>query len=251
MTTPSSADERALFEAADLLVNGKPLSSAEYRAKQDRLDGWLMGRASLGAAQVPSEDQIERHTLAAKDCPPDSKVLLVYAVKRLQARAATELTAERSAESQLFLAACSDLGRIAADLGLDSDEGGAEPILEAIRKLRIGTAGAAQVPGGSDDKHPRFILWDSLHPDYPVEWTNPGRPTREGEVGYVRYDLFSAACEAAEPAGAAQVPSLSGGRITELWVEHGLDEDDPEGFARIIEREVRATLSQPSQQGQK
>jgi hypothetical protein len=54
MTNPSSADERALFEAADLMTHGETESSAQYRSKQDRLVGWMMARASLGAAQVPS-----------------------------------------------------------------------------------------------------------------------------------------------------------------------------------------------------
>lgn len=37
---------------------------------------------------------------------------------------------------------------------------------------------------------------------------------------------------------APQPPKLSGERIREIWVEHGLDDEDVEGFARAIEREI-------------
>lgn len=37
--------------------------------------------------------------------------------------------------------------------------------------------------------------------------------------------------------------ALTNERIAELWVEHGLDEDDPESFARIIEHEVHTSLA--------
>jgi hypothetical protein len=33
-------------------------------------------------------------------------------------------------------------------------------------------------------------------------------------------------------------PKLSDDRIREIWVEHGLDDEDVEGFARSIEREI-------------
>jgi hypothetical protein len=51
---------------------------------------------------------------------------------------------------------------------------------------------------------------------------------------------------------AANAPAgLTTERIQELWVEHGLDECDPEGFARIIEREVLASQTQrPAPAGQ-
>lgn len=51
-------------------------------------------------------------------------------------------------------------------------------------------AGAGAVAGVSGDL-PRYIIWDSKHPDYPVEWTNPGRPTREGELGFFRHDVVN------------------------------------------------------------
>lgn len=43
----------------------------------------------------------------------------------------------------------------------------------------------------------------------------------------------------------ASSATLTDERIVELWVEHGLDELDPEAFARVIEREVRAALASP------
>ena len=39
-------------------------------------------------------------------------------------------------------------------------------------------------------------------------------------------------------ASAPQPPKLSDERIREIWVEHGLDDEDVEGFARAIEREI-------------
>jgi hypothetical protein len=37
---------------------------------------------------------------------------------------------------RMFMAACSDLGAINEELGLDPNDGGAEPILDAIEALR-------------------------------------------------------------------------------------------------------------------
>ena len=37
---------------------------------------------------------------------------------------------------------------------------------------------------------------------------------------------------------APQPPKLSDERIREIWVEHGQDDEDVEGFARAIEREI-------------
>ena len=37
---------------------------------------------------------------------------------------------------------------------------------------------------------------------------------------------------------APQPPKLSDERIREIWIEHGLDDEDVEGFARAIEREI-------------
>jgi hypothetical protein len=66
-------------------------------------------------------------------------------------------------------------------------------------------------------------------------------------------DIVCAIRSLAAPAQAAAVPeqtvgsALTDERIKELWIEHGLDECDPEGFARIIEREV---LSRPTAAGE-
>jgi hypothetical protein len=49
-----------------------------------------------------TDEQIARHTLTAKDCPPDSRVLLVSSVKRLQERAALPTSGE-PAETQAAL----------------------------------------------------------------------------------------------------------------------------------------------------
>ena len=39
-------------------------------------------------------------------------------------------------------------------------------------------------------------------------------------------------------ASAPQPPKLSDERIREIWVEHGQDDEDVEGFARAIDREI-------------
>jgi hypothetical protein len=48
------------------------------------------------AAQPLTEEQIGKHTLRAGDCPPDSLVLLVSSVKRLQARLSSDTPPEES-----------------------------------------------------------------------------------------------------------------------------------------------------------
>jgi hypothetical protein len=66
MTNPSSADERALFEAAmveagvpiferHLFLDGKYI----HQRDEDRFVGWKMARASLGAAQVPLQITVD------------------------------------------------------------------------------------------------------------------------------------------------------------------------------------------------
>lgn len=51
-----------------------------------------------------------------------------------------KLKAEVESFSRMLIDACSDLGLINEALGLDPDDGGAEPILEAIAKLKGGAA---------------------------------------------------------------------------------------------------------------
>ena len=46
------------------------------------------------------------------------------------------------------------------------------------------------------------------------------------------------ACAKIAARAAPQPPKLSDERIREIWVEHGLDDEDVEGFARAIEREI-------------
>lgn len=46
-------------------------------------------------------------------------------------------------------------------------------------------------------------------------------------------NVYRAMLEAAPPP-----QMLSDERIREIWIEHGLDDEDVEGFARAIEREI-------------
>jgi len=50
--------------------------------------------------------------------------------------AVTRLTAELASMTRMFHAACADLGAINEALGLDPDDGGAEPIIDAIAELK-------------------------------------------------------------------------------------------------------------------
>jgi hypothetical protein len=51
-----------------------------------------------------------------------------------------ELKRERDSFERMFLAACADLGLVNEALGLDPDDGGADPILEAIEELKTKAA---------------------------------------------------------------------------------------------------------------
>jgi hypothetical protein len=54
---------------------------------------------------------------------------------------------EAQSHERLFLAACGDLGAVSEALGLNPDDGGAEPIIAAIKALQAGVpAGWKAVP---------------------------------------------------------------------------------------------------------
>lgn len=77
---------------------------------------------------------------------------------------------------------------------LDGIKGGS--VSESIQMLRDSIATLRLAPEAvtvDGSFPPRNIIFDSLHPDYPVEWSNPGRPAREGEVHYIRYDIYAEA----------------------------------------------------------
>lgn len=77
---------------------------------------------------------------------------------------AAELKKERDQFERMLWDACGDLGLINEELGLDPDDGGAEPILEAIRELKAALAGAAPVEAAK--KGMRITLTGDM---YPVE----------------------------------------------------------------------------------
>jgi hypothetical protein len=58
---------------------------------------------------------------------------------------------------------------------------------------------------------------------------------------YQRENAPELAAYSAMLEAAPQPPKLSDERIREIWIEHGLDDDDVEGFARAIEREILGT----------
>lgn len=60
---------------------------------------------------------------------------------------AVQLTAELASMTRMFHAACADLGAINEALGLDPDDGGASPIIDAIAELKaaLDARGADQI----------------------------------------------------------------------------------------------------------
>ena len=68
-------------------------------------------------------------------------------------------TTSRDQYKRMFHAACADLGAINEALGLDPDDGGAEPILEAIGALR---ASNGQAPYGAAQMVPLSVARDAV-----------------------------------------------------------------------------------------
>jgi hypothetical protein len=97
-TTPSSADERALFEAAYINNLGYRLEDFDLHFNLDtgRYDdddvqcGWWawQHRASLGAAQVPSLEDIalraHEHCFKAYEMPKEGVQLYMFDAERLK-----------------------------------------------------------------------------------------------------------------------------------------------------------------------
>lgn len=79
------------------------------------------------------------------------------------------------------------------------------------------------------------------------EFDDPQFPElrRRDRFGERVIEDFRIGWDAALASREASSATLTDERIVELWVEHGLDELDPEAFARVIEREVRAALASP------
>lgn len=108
---------------------------------------------------------------------------------------------ERAEYQRMFLAACEDLGAINEELGLDPDDGGADPIIEAIKAIRA-EAAAGAVP---DDESEALEILDNLidsvkkHGNYSAEATL-------GFLGQLRQCL-AVAPEAAPSQQAKAAPS--------------------------------------------
>jgi hypothetical protein len=67
----------------------------------------------------------------------------LYASPLPQAAQPEEQSEELAAMTRMFHAACADLGQINEALGLDPDDGGSEPILDAIEELKAKAAQSA------------------------------------------------------------------------------------------------------------
>ena len=111
---------------------------------------------------------------------------------------------------RMFEAACVDLGRINACLGLDPDDGGAEPIIEAIKELRASVGAAiyriCKLVGIDDLQEPEIAMIDAAM----VEMANIHPPLKRSEC----QRLIRAALSAA-PAPQAQEPVLG----TKTWFD--------------------------------
>jgi hypothetical protein len=70
------------------------------------------------------------------------------------AKAVADVAAERDRNERMFIAACEALGLINEKLGLDPDDGGAEPILDAIGEL--------QAKASCPQQHAQAALSDAL-----------------------------------------------------------------------------------------
>lgn len=70
-----------------------------------------------------------------------------------------------SETTNMFYAACVDLGSISKELGLDPDQGGAGPILAAIRELRDERDKwiDAQYAGNKEDEHSVDRAWNKFN----------------------------------------------------------------------------------------
>lgn len=69
-----------------------------------------------------------------------------------------------------------------------------------------------------------------------------GTPEQDADALIAAVRALATPPSAQQATGSGQV--LTDERIRELWIEHGLDECAPEGFARIIEREALAAAAQ-------
>lgn len=78
-----------------------------------------------------------------------------FTVEQVQAIIAAdraEVSKELESMTRMFHAACADLGQINEALGLDPDDGGAEPILDVIEELKVAADRAKRVQGVSEEQ---------------------------------------------------------------------------------------------------
>ena len=81
-----------------------------------------------------------------------ARAILAAAQPPQQSAQPAELTASEASHKRMFEAACIDLGLISDALGLDPDDGGAAPILEAIKVLKAGA--------DRGEKHAKSVMSD-------------------------------------------------------------------------------------------
>jgi hypothetical protein len=134
-----------LRENADLdaMEHCNPIVIAMEREAADEIERLRESLTSLQPAQEPVDYQIreigegdwmrvskERMEAAINDPHIDYRALYTSPFTQ------TQPNAELESMTRMFHAACADLGQINEALGLDPDDGGAEPILDAIEELK-------------------------------------------------------------------------------------------------------------------
>lgn len=91
------------------------------------------------AAVAPTNDEIEEfasgYTDELGDLPSDSVAEFGMALLKAFSRRMYEPEGQPNYE-RMFIAACAALAEVSRELGCDPDQGGSEPIIEAIRELR-------------------------------------------------------------------------------------------------------------------
>jgi len=73
-----------------------------------------------------------------------------------------EIKSENELNNRLFVAACADLGLINERLGLDPDDGGADPILDAISALEAQNKALAEALRRSTSTLERTLKRDGI-----------------------------------------------------------------------------------------
>ncbi|NTZ82245.1 hypothetical protein FCJ61_04225 [Burkholderia metallica] len=159
--------------------------------------------------------------------------------------------AELASMTRMFHAACHDLGLINEALGLDPDDGGAAPILDAIAELKrerdqwvdANYAAAATAPAPADERAAFYVHKNAVREitEHGFEFTQTQIWSRRRSDNYVPVYLNASGAAPAIPM------TLTDERIDALWCrrfngveDRAMNNAEIRNFARMVEREARA-----------